>query len=96
MTRKERLRNNMKWEILAEIDDHLFIAEDLWGDSVILHFYEDGIDETPMVEGFLPTSFNGDKLAKFYGRPQQFLEEFSNYVTNAVPNWKAKESEWLC
>ena len=92
MSRKEKL-TEMGWTVIAEVDDALFMAINNQGFEVILHFYEDGLDETPMVEGFTLNSFRDDEIERLQMTPRIFLEDFD--VTNAIPDWKAVESEWV-
>lgn len=95
MTRKEILEQNMGWEVLANINDDLFIVEDFQaGSLVILHFYEN-TDGIYMVEGFNYCSFRDDEIARMEYVPQVFLEDFAENLANAVPDWEAMEKDWL-
>jgi len=89
-TRKEKLEK-CGWAIHAALDDRAFVVETNQGDWEVLYFYIDGLDETPMVEGYFTSSLDNDALDVLYDKPDEFLKEFYFHCVNSIPDWYMKE-----
>jgi len=89
-TRKERLEK-CGWTIHAALDDRMFVAETNQGDWEVLYFYIDGLDETPMVEGYFTSSLSNKAIDMLYDKPYEFLKEFYFHCVNSIPDWYMKE-----
>jgi len=88
--RPQRLING-GWRILASANDNLFVVESPYGGVQVLHFYLDGPQGVPMVEGYFLNSLSGRAKDKLFDDPQGFIGGFYVYCGGIDADWCTKE-----
>lgn len=86
---RERKITKGGYEILAKKGDSLYIAEDKWGDVLMIAFDKD------VVKGWFINSLNNKQIEKLLTKPEEFIDEFAELATNIRPQWHAFEANWL-
>ena len=89
-TREQRLLDG-GWRILASANDAIFVVESLYSGVQVLHFYFDAPNNTPMVEGYLASSFDFKARNELLNDPDRFVGNFYLHTANVEPDWVTRE-----
>ena len=89
-TREQKLLDK-GWRILASANDAIFVVESLYSGVQVLHFYFDAPNNTPMVEGYLASSFDFKARNELINDPEKFVGNFYVHCGGIDADWCTRE-----